>query len=426
MSHKFLVACICSFSVLANAQESSLPLVTMGTRPVFTAQDRAQFVNKPTGQEQAAQATATHLATDNPYLSEAMAIRDLLQGKTRHTMQGMADGALGTADMSKAHYDTLVFASFSLSEETLKLIYRAAAGSERTAIVFRGLPPNCTTINQAIRKMQSLAIKLKLKTPPNVLINPVWFKQYQVNAVPTILVLEQKTPNRSGNPATGKVQDVPKVIASVRGLADPAWLYQRLSEGRKGDLGQQGPTNIIAEKDLIDEMIARAENIDWEQKKQQALSRVWTNLPISELSPALSQRKRLIDPTFTVNQDVKLPNGQFIAHQGDKINPLDRRQFNRLLVIFNGSVQREMAYVKEHLASWIAKANVQPHQVKLIITGLDRKRGWDSYASLMNFFDDEIFVLTPEVKQSFALEHTPSIVYADGRRFAVEEFNVNE
>ena len=115
--------------------------------------------------------------------------------------------------MSRARYDTLIFASFSLPEDALKTMYRAAAGSERTAIVFRGLPPGCRTINEAIRRIQKIAIDLKLEVPPNAVINPVWFRQYQISAVPSMLVLAHRTDAQSGNPESGKTAAAPEITA---------------------------------------------------------------------------------------------------------------------------------------------------------------------------------------------------------------------
>lgn len=426
MNRRSLAACIFCCSLSIGGQAAAEPLVTMGSRPVFTADDSA-LADKL---QERAKAYGKELDMAVPqtgrFSAQTQQMRQDMQLKLQQELAAQQGGQWGNADFSKARYDTLIFASFSLPRQALEIMYKAAAGSERTAIVFRGLPPGCRTINAAIRKIQELAVSMKLKTPPNVLINPVWFKQYQVSSVPTILALEGKTESQSGDPHTGKAQPVPKVLAAVRGLLDPAWLYQRMSEGHNGDLGVQGPLEDIAERDLIEEMIARAEQIDWRQKKEAALSRVWTNLPIEELTLAQQGRKRLVDPTFTVNQDLTLPDGTVLARKGERINPLDRRQFDRLLVVFDGSSQREIAYVKDHLEAWRAQAKIAPQRVRLILTGIDRERGWDSYQSLMNFFDDEIFVLTPEVKQSFALEHHPCIVYADGRTFTVEEFSIDE
>ena len=413
-------------AALSAAQSATVP----GSSPVFTGEDRELMESlQEYGRKHAGELKGPELlqVQDDPrfqaFRKEAENLTASLRQdvKTVHRRSGNQQYA-GTADPEKQRFDTLVFASFSLPEDTLREIYRSCAGQKNTAIVFRGLPEGCHTINDAIRRMQGLAVSMKLEVPPNAVINPVWFREYAIDSVPAILALEENTAPRSADPETGRTVRVPEVIASVRGLADPAWLRQRIGEGRKGFLGVMGPVSAIQERDLVEEMIARAQKVDWQEKKRQALSRVWQNLPVTELTQARAWRKRLIDPSFTVSRDIPLPDGRFLARKGERINPLDRRAFDRLLVVFNGTDQREIAFVKEHLAAWTQKSGVQPHNVRLILTGIDRDRGWDSYKSLTNYFDDEVFLLTPEIRDSFLLEHTPCTVAAAGRNFVVEEY----
>lgn len=332
------------------------------------------------------------------------------------------DEFIGNANLSEARFDTLIFASFSLSKDTLQKLYTHASGKKNATIVFRGLPPGCTTINEAIVKIQALAQELKLKNPPNAVINPVWFKQYHVTSVPTITVLKEPTTPRSGDPKTKQESTPQEVLAQVSGLIDLTWLNQQIAQKRLGDFGKMGPVASIIERDLIEEMVDRASKIDWQAKKQQALARVWQNIPIIELTKALKWRKRLIDPSFIVNRDVTLPDGKLLVKKGEVINPLDRRPFDRLLIVFDGQDQGEIAFIKAQLPKWLAEHKLKASQVKLIITGLDRNRGWDAYQSLTNYFDDEVFVLTSEVRDSFVLEHHPCLVYAEDRHFVVEEF----
>ena len=75
-------------------------------------------------------------------------------------LTGKAPQSMGTADMTKAQYSTLVFASLSMPDTDIKELYRSLAGTKDTAIVIRGLPKGTTTINDAIRKIQQIAIDM--------------------------------------------------------------------------------------------------------------------------------------------------------------------------------------------------------------------------------------------------------------------------
>ena len=363
----------------------------------------------------------------NRYQNETQAINANLQAHQKAKLKSLTGGeeTIGNADMSKASYTTLVFASLSMPKSDIEDMYRSLAGATDTTIVFRGLPKGTTTINKAIMKFQQIARDMKLKTTPNVVINPVFFTQYNVTAVPTIIRLAEPTPNRSGDPATGMVRPHPKEIASVQGLISPLWLYDRIKEGRRGYLGRQGAVYAIEELDIIEELQRRAQKIDWEQKKHAAYSRIWKNVPFEELSPTAVYERRVFDPTFELKQDIKDTQGNILAQQGTRVNPLTVRNFDRLLVVFDASNPREVSYVERHLPQWKQTHNLNTERTQLIMTGFDREKGWDEHTRLTQRFNTRLYLLQSDIKNTFRLRHHPSIVYQQGTNFVVEEFKVD-
>lgn len=331
-------------------------------------------------------------------------------------------------------YDTLIFISYGMDEQTLKQLYQINAGNKHVALVVRGLVKGTTSIEDTIRILQKIALDLKLEVPPNVLINPVWFKQYHITSVPTIVKLNANTSKKSGDFDTGK--ELPKVteLARVQGIIDPAYLTEQITLGKKGDLGVKGPVVEIQERDMIEELQERAAKINWTQKAENAKRRAWQNIPIEPLEHATTYRKRLVDPTVTIQKDIIVDDPQHkgeklvVARKGDRLNPLEYRPFDRLLVIFNPTIKAEVDYVQQHLDGWIKQTQRTEQTTRLMITDLDRSGGWDEYNGLIKKFDKPVYVLVPEVKKTFVLERTPAIVYAqqDALEFVVEEFNVDE
>src|SRR5574344_338316 len=198
-------------------------------------------------------------------------------------------------DKIVTRFDTLIFISFDLDEQTLKQLYQLNAGSKRTALVLRGLVKGTTTIDQTIIKIQKFAADLKLEVPPTVLLNPLWFKQYHVDKVPTIVYLKDKTPKKSGNFETGETVKAPEILSRVEGLIDPQYLYERESEGKTGNFGVKGIVANIGERDLIELMQERAATINFEDKKEKAIARAWNNIKIEPLEKATENRTRIID-----------------------------------------------------------------------------------------------------------------------------------
>lgn len=329
-------------------------------------------------------------------------------------------------------FDTLIFISFGMSEDNLKQLYQMHAGNERVALVIRGLAKGDKGIPETLHRIQKIAVDLKLETPPTVLINPVWFRQYKITSVPTILVLKSKTPKRSGDIETGKENKAPDELARVEGLIDPQTVYQAIYDGKRGDLGIKGPVEEIQERDLIEEMQERASKIDWEEKRQKAIARTWQNIPIETLEHATENRVRVIDPTVTVQQDItaddpKHPGEKLvIARRGDKINPLALRVFDRVLFVFDPTNEQELEFMKTHHKEFLNKYKSAPNTIpKFLITSINRDKGWENLSKLSDTFDEPIFTLVPEIKKTFLLEKTPCVVYAKGQDFVVEEFDVN-
>lgn len=365
-------------------------------------------------------------AAFNRYKNEAEAIHASAEQKVQQRIRNMNNGEfVGNADLSKARYTTLVFASLSMPETDIEEMYRSLAGDTETTIVFRGLPKGAKTINEAIAYYQQIARKLKLKTTPNVIINPVLFEQYQVGVVPTIIRLTEPTPNRSGDPQTMQTKVHPKMQASVEGLILPVWLNRQIKEGHQGFLGRKGAVYNIEEEDIISELQKRAANIDWEEKKRQAQARIWKNIPFEELSPTSADKKRVIDPTFELQQDIRGVKGELIAAKGTRVNPLQARTFDRMLVVFDATNRQEVAFVERHLPQWRTDHRINSEQTFMLMTGIDRDNGWTEHKKLVERFNSRMYLLQSDVKNTFGIRHHPCIVYQNGERFVVEEFKVD-
>lgn len=363
---------------------------------------------------------------NNPFMDEAKDLLAKKQAQMKRVIGNMNGGGFqGTADIDKAHYTTLVFASLSMPDSDIKEMYRSLAGDMETTIVFRGLPKGTTSINQAIKKLQQIAKDLNLKVTPNVIINPVWFEQYDISKVPTIVRLSNPTPNRSGDPATNQPVASPSEVARVEGLITPTWLYDRMKEGKKGDLGHQGNVYEIEEIDIIKEMQTRAAKIDWESKKRAAFKRAWQNIPIEKLDPATEDKIRLIDPTVTLKKDIKGVKGELIAKAGTKVNPLKKRPFTHIYIAFDGTNKKEVEFVNKKLPEWQKEHNALKKQTVLMLTEIDREHGWKELERFQTDFDTPIFVLQPEIKNTFKLEKHPSLVYAEDDYYVVEEFKID-
>ena len=315
-----------------------------------------------------------------------------------------------SAPETKANDVTYIFVSYSLGDEALKAMMKRNAGKAHTVFVMRGIPEGMG-LGEGISRMQALASQVE--PMPNIIIDPMLFTLFGIKAVPS--VVRATTPEQSVLNKDAK----PTLIAKVEGLHNDAWLLDRVSMGHTGDLGQQGPIKAIDEPDMIEMMKKRILAIDWEEKKSQAVKRFWQGQTFDVLPQATEYRVRTLDPSVFVTHDIKDMNGNVIQAAGTTINPLKLRPFNTALIIFNPLRAEEVALVQDKLKTLRGLEK----RIQLLVTQMDRKRGWDAYTEITERFDEPIFLLTPEVKARFEIEVTPSLVTADNKSyvFVIEE-----
>lgn len=293
----------------------------------------------------------------------------------------------------------IFFVSFSIGEEGLLDVLETASTTEDSLVVFRGIRDE-KNFAKSITEIQALAAK---QTPmPNVVIDPTLFRDYNVSRVPTIIILDES-----------KSSDV----ARVSGLSDPRWLKSKVQAGHQGDFGVKGDVVEIAERDLIEVMKEKVAAIDWEKKKEAALTRYWERQQFIELPRATEQRVRSIDPSIYITDDIKDAQGKVIVAQGTKINPLEKLPFTQALVIFDPLDSKQVQAVDSRLNKLMKEYS----RVTLIVTRFDRSDGWKSYKNITDHFDMPVFNLTNDVKSRFEIQYVPSIVTADKSAFIVEE-----
>lgn len=302
-------------------------------------------------------------------------------------------------------YKYLIFASFSLGEAALKDIFISAAGHSETAVVFRGIPEGLR-IDEAMYQVQAIA--KQVEPIPNVILDPALFRENGVTVVPTLVVRDKNK----------------KTIASVRGLHNPQWLAEQVELGKTGDLGFLGPAELIAERDLTEVMMERAQAINWEEKKEGAVKRAWANTHFAKLQPASEDRVRQIPASLRVTEDIITADGQVVAREGDIINPLELRPFTTAYIVFNPNRKGEVEYAIQTKKEVLAEGKYQ--QVVYMFTELDvSDDGWKTFQSLTDKLDAHAYNLMPEIQSRFAIEKTPSLITADSHHFIVTETHIN-
>ena len=338
------------------------------------------------------------------------------------------------SDNSETH--TYVFVSYALGDDVLNDILKRHAGRNDVTIVMRGIPQG-VSLGEGIKHMQRLASQYD--PMPNIVLDPTLFQAYDVRAVPAVVKVEvtqgllaKFDVSRQMN--SGAHPQHPQLIAKVDGLHNDLWLNEKMAVEHCTVeapcwFGAQGPVVEIAEPDMIEEMKRRVAQIDWEKKKVEAMKRFWTNQTFDALPQAEKSVKRVLDPSIRVVKDIVDANGLPIRRAGEIVNPLDARPFTSVLVIFNPMRELEMKTVLAKVATLRAQGHTQ---FIYMATTIDRTTanddqalgpGWDHYKAVCDRLDSHVYLLTPEVKDRWAIRVTPTFVMADNKakRFMIEE-----
>ena len=300
----------------------------------------------------------------------------------------------------------VIYASTSLGEAGLLDILEEASGRDDVLVVFRGTKPG-QKVQAFIREVHALAGRFDEHQQPHIVIDPNRFRAAGVSVAPT-LTLEENG----------------RVLAKVQGVTSTAWLQSRTDQQHNDatktrDLGTQGPTREIAEVDLIEEMQHRVAQIDWTAKKREALTHFWDRTTFYELPEATETRERFIDPTVTVPRDVVAPDGTVIVRAGQRVNPLDRLPFTQRLVVFDTTRPAQIEFARR------LGQEVAPRRVTYLATRLDRESGWEALEKVETVLGATVYLLTPDLRDRFRLEHVPVVIEAKDKAFVVHEFKVD-
>jgi conjugal transfer pilus assembly protein TraW len=332
----------------------------------------------------------------NPHQAEAkLQALELVNAAKSKALAAMPDGL---AAHLKSKPVRVMFVSFSLGEPVLKGIFEEASGQEDVLLVFRGPKPG--------QKLPGFFADLKallkdIDPLPNIVIDPTRFQKWEVTSVPEIVVEAQG-----------------RALVRVKGVTSLDWVKSRQNAGRQGDLGRFGEVYDIAEIDLLEAIKSRLATLDGPRMRQQAIARFWQKRPFEVLPASREDRDRLIDLTVTAPRDLVAPNGNLIIRAGHTVNPLDQLAFGLCLIVFDATQSAQVDTIRQ------LSCRDKNARVLYLATELSRLDGWEGLKSLETTLDAPVYLLTPDVRQRFQLQHVPAVVEQAGNRIVVRERKV--
>ena len=185
------------------------------------------------------------------------------------------------------------------------------------------------------------------------------------------------------------------------------------------NLGTIGPTYPVAEKNLLDVIMARlrAKEASGELKRleQEARDRaayaVNNPRPVDGLRRAQAARTFYFDPTLTLQSNVVDGTGAVLFPAGTRKNPLEVVSLSKHLLFFDGRDPGQVARARELIEHYQGK-------VKPILVG-------GSYLDLMKRWNKPVFYdQDGTLVRKFGIAAVPAIVSQEGQRLRIDEVPV--
>lgn len=185
------------------------------------------------------------------------------------------------------------------------------------------------------------------------------------------------------------------------------------------NLGTIGPTYPVAEKNLLDVIMARlrAKEASGELKRHEQEARdraayaVNNPRPVDGLRRAQAARTFYFDPSFTLQSNVVDSTGAVLFPAGTRKNPLEVVSLSKHLLFFDARDPGQVARARELIEHYQGK-------VKPILVGgsfLDLMKRWNKPV----FYDQDGTLV-----RKFGIAAVPAIVSQEGQRLRIDEVPV--
>lgn len=298
--------------------------------------------------------------------------------------------------------EIVIYVSMSMGEDTLRQVFDMGRGKADVGYAFRGVPPG-KPLPEFFAYLQTFQ-GTEEAASINVMIDPPGFRDNGVRSVPTMVQLDE-----DGN-----------AIAQVRGLVNPEWLREKVEEGATGDLGSEGPSFPIIENDLLEAMKAEALSEESRaalaKQAKAAPDRFIQSMPLISLPRATESRIRTVMPALHVERDIVDHQGVVRHKAGEVIDMSEHLPSAPILVVFDSQDPAHVDFAKR-----IAAGAPPGKKVIYMTTNVNRDGGFALYARQEYAIGRPVYLLMPDVRDTFGIERIPTVVTPTDKEFVIVE-----
>lgn len=186
------------------------------------------------------------------------------------------------------------------------------------------------------------------------------------------------------------------------------------------DLGVYGKTYPITEQDFLLYLMAKIADLkasgkwaDIERQMQETTQKEALNPTQPYHYPTISKGGvYMVDPTLTIEHDIRLPDGRLLAHKGHKVNPFDYlpHHYDKVIIFINGTDMRQVEWASQAITTMQHSG----HPYYLILTQGNLKTAYDKLGRI--YFDYHGFLST-----KLGIKTVPSIVSQVKNKWQVQQ-----
>jgi conjugal transfer pilus assembly protein TraW len=194
------------------------------------------------------------------------------------------------------------------------------------------------------------------------------------------------------------------------------------------DFGKQGATYEVVEEGFVAMLKNRLSMLDLQQHQEEMLQtakrQVLEPAPVLGIRATSEPREFWYDPSFTLTEDIRLPDGKILHKAGTKVNPLDHMVFDRELIFIDGRSQEQVEWLKARLEDIQANNdetnNIQNNNsaIRIILVGGKILELQEDIGRTL-YFDQ-----AGELTNKFGIEQVPAIAVQYGKRLKISEIEI--
>lgn len=168
-----------------------------------------------------------------------------------------------------------------------------------------------------------------------------------------------------------------------------------------------GQTYPITERDVLDEIKARAGTVDWQKWMVRAPAN-YGAFESAALPRATETRSRLFDPTYYLPDDIKDDKGKVLAPKGLPVNVYTRIKVPFRYIVIGDTPEDQ---------TWLREVAQPKSGDKILLAG-------GNVFSVRRSTSIPVHMLDARFIERFGLQAIPSIVQQEGTQLRVNEYRV--